>query len=57
LEGIQRLMNLWVDHRLVRDQAFKAMQVFMGKLEAAAAAMVSTIVTARLTSADVCVEL
>jgi hypothetical protein len=26
----------------VRDQAFKAMQVFMGKLEAAAAAMVST---------------
>jgi SCY1-like protein 1 len=57
LEGIQRLMNLGVDHRLVRDQAFKAMQVFMGKLEAAAAAMVSTIVTARLTSADVCAEL
>jgi hypothetical protein len=50
-------MNLGVDHRLVRDQAFKAMQVFMGKLEAAAAAMVSTIVTARLTSADVCAEL
>ena len=27
--------------RLVRDQGFKAMQMFMGKLEAAAAAMVS----------------
>lgn len=28
------------DYRLVRDQAFKAMQMFMARLEAAAEAMV-----------------